>query len=150
MEDQNSPYEHRNWVIGFSRKIGITTSYLAELWALRDGLNICLSKHLLDVEVELDTKIVVDVLTSSHLPNLNQSLLMDECRQLATRFNRIRFKHCYCEANRCVDGLVRKGATQIADFVLFDSPPQDLETSFIYDFNGLYSIRHCTLSLLDS
>lgn len=102
------------------------------------------------MEVELDAKIVVDPLTSPHLPNSNQSLLMDECRQLATRFNRIRFKQCYRESNRCEDGLARKGATQSATFVLFDSPPQDLETSFIYDFSGLYSTRHCTASLLDS
>lgn len=51
--------EHGNWVIGFSRKIGIITSYLAELWALRDGLNICLSKNLLDVEVELDARLLL-------------------------------------------------------------------------------------------
>lgn len=51
--------EHGNWVIGFSRKIGIITSYLAELWALQDGLNICLSKNLLDVEVELDARLLL-------------------------------------------------------------------------------------------
>ena len=30
--------ENGNWVKGFARKIGNTSSYLAELWALRDGL----------------------------------------------------------------------------------------------------------------
>ena len=30
--------ENGNWVKGFARKIGNTSSYLAELWALQDGL----------------------------------------------------------------------------------------------------------------
>nr|POE83116.1 hypothetical protein CFP56_42720 [Quercus suber] len=33
-------------VSGFARAIGIATSVEAELWALRDGLNICLAKNL--------------------------------------------------------------------------------------------------------
>ena len=33
--------EFGNWVIGFSRKIGRTDSFIAELWALRDGLQLC-------------------------------------------------------------------------------------------------------------
>ena len=34
--------EHGNRMTGFSRKIGITTSYLAKRWAVRNGFNICL------------------------------------------------------------------------------------------------------------
>uniref|UniRef100_A0A2N9GNT5 RNase H type-1 domain-containing protein n=1 Tax=Fagus sylvatica TaxID=28930 RepID=A0A2N9GNT5_FAGSY len=34
------------WFKGFSRKIGPTSSVAAELWALRDGLNLCLLHHL--------------------------------------------------------------------------------------------------------
>ena len=30
--------ENGNWVKGFARRIGNTSSYFAELWALRDGL----------------------------------------------------------------------------------------------------------------
>ena len=33
-------------VSGFARAIGIATSVEAELWALRDGSNICLAKNL--------------------------------------------------------------------------------------------------------
>lgn len=71
---------------------------------------------------------------------------MYDCRQLATRFSHIHCKHYYREVNRCTDGLATKGATQSADFLLFDSPPVNLETNFNYNFNGLYSIRCCTVS----
>ena len=100
-----------NWVLGYSRKIGRTTSFLAELWALRDGLHLCLSKNHLDVEVELDAKIIVDALNATQQSDQPVSPLMDDFRLLATRFNHIQFKHCYREANKCADGLARKGVT---------------------------------------
>ena len=36
-----------NWVLGYSRKIGKTTSFLAEWWALRDGLHLCCRRTIL-------------------------------------------------------------------------------------------------------
>ena len=33
--------EHGRWVRGFARKIGLTTSFMAELWGLKDGLLMC-------------------------------------------------------------------------------------------------------------
>ena len=72
----------------------------------------------------------------------------DDCRLLSTRFRLIRFNHCYPEANRCEDGMARKGAAQSDDFILFNSPPVDLETSFNFDLNGLYSMRRCSVSLI--
>lgn len=41
------------WIVGFARKIGKTTSFVAKLWALRDGLNDCISHYFAAVEVEL-------------------------------------------------------------------------------------------------
>ena len=49
-----------DWVIGFARKIGTTTSFMVELWALRDGLLLCLQIQAQVVLVELDAKAVVD------------------------------------------------------------------------------------------
>ena len=37
--------ENGEWVMGFARRIGNASSYLAELWALRDGLQLCLQIH---------------------------------------------------------------------------------------------------------
>ena len=31
-----------DWVSGYARAIGFTTSVAAELWALRDGINLCI------------------------------------------------------------------------------------------------------------
>ena len=44
------------WIVGFSRKIGIATSLIAELWAIQDGLMLCVDRNLVMVEIDLDAK----------------------------------------------------------------------------------------------
>ena len=47
---------------GFARAIGTTTSVVAGLWALRDGLNMCIKINRPVVIIELDAKLVMDLL----------------------------------------------------------------------------------------
>ena len=46
--------EEGAWIVGFARNIGITSSYLAELWTSQDGLVLCISRNFNAVEVQLD------------------------------------------------------------------------------------------------
>lgn len=91
------------WIVGFSRKIGIATSLLAELWAIRDGLMLCVDRNLVMVEIELDAKSVVDMLRNSQYTNNSHSSIIEDCRHLISMIPQIRIKHCYREANRCAD-----------------------------------------------
>ena len=50
------------WVRGFARAIGVTTSAVAEFWALRDGIHLYITLKILVVIIELDAKLVVDLL----------------------------------------------------------------------------------------
>ena len=54
--------EMRMGVVGFSRKIGITNSFVVELWGLRDGLIMRCSLNLFSLEVEVDAKAIDDCL----------------------------------------------------------------------------------------
>ena len=74
--------EEGGWVAGFARKIGITTSFLAELWALRDGLSLCVDRSILAVDVELDAKSIVDAIVNPDYSNIFASALLDDCRHL--------------------------------------------------------------------
>ncbi|KAK9995368.1 hypothetical protein SO802_020054 [Lithocarpus litseifolius] len=51
---------HGGWIKGFTRNIGVVTSVEAELWALRDGLALCLSLNILAVEIETNARVVFD------------------------------------------------------------------------------------------
>ena len=54
---------------GFTRRIGITTSFEAELWWLRDGLTMCSNLNISSLIVELDAKAIVDLLVNSSYVN---------------------------------------------------------------------------------
>ena len=80
---------------GYARAIGTTTSVVAELWALRDGLNLCISLNLQAVEIELDANLVVDLISKEgSQPNSNDVIVAD-CKEGLKKIPRVRVLHCY-------------------------------------------------------
>ena len=130
--------ENGDWIVGFARNIGITTSFQAELWAIRDGLSLCVDRKFSAVEVDLDAKSVIDVLTSPSCSNNLIYPLVDDCRLLATQISQIKFNHCYREANRSTDKLARLGEVQDSCFEIFARPPVDVVRTFKFELDGLY------------
>ena len=47
--------------MGFARNTGITIGFQAKLWALRDGLSLCVDKNFNAIKVEIDAKSVMDI-----------------------------------------------------------------------------------------
>ena len=79
--------DHRGeWLKGFNRGIGSTTSVIAEFWAVRDGLLLVAQMGILFLEIECDAKIVTDLLLSNLLPNRTYTPPLLDCRSLLTRF----------------------------------------------------------------
>ena len=114
---------------------------MAELWALRDGLQLCLQMNAHSVIIELDAKVVVDALNS---PNSFSSSILEECRHVANQLPQKIFRHVYREANKCVDLLARIGLLLDNDFIVFSSPPVDLASVLKADANGVYVNRLCS------
>ena len=103
--------ERGQWIMGFSKRIGVANSFIAELWGLRDGLHLCCCRDFDSLEVEIDAKAILDALLNPEYVNNIVSPLLDDCRMLTTRFHRIYFKHCYREANQYADKLAGLGAS---------------------------------------
>lgn len=78
------------WVCRYARKIEITMSFVAKLWSLKDGLLQCLNLHLLSIEIQIDTKSIVDLLNNSRNANNVISPLVDDCRYLITQLPQVR------------------------------------------------------------
>nr|POF23119.1 putative ribonuclease h protein [Quercus suber] len=49
------------WLKGYARNVGFSTSVTVELWALHDDLRPCIALKLLAVIIELEAKIIVDL-----------------------------------------------------------------------------------------
>ena len=116
--------EKGEWIKGYARAIGIITRVAAELWALRDGIRLCFALKLPAVIIELDSKLVVDLL-NKELDNPNGiDVLVTDCRECMKTIPCVRSQHCFREANKCVDALARRGALLSQDFSNFlDRPP---------------------------
>ena len=96
-----------NWVAGFARRIGITSSFKTKLWGLWDGLTLCSNLNISALIVELDAKVIVDIFHNANYEKNIVSPILDDCRQLFPKFGRVQIKHIYCQANRCADTLAR-------------------------------------------
>lgn len=136
--------EDGKWVAGFARKIGKVDSFLAELWALRDGLILCHHMNVAAVVIELDAKALVDAFTNPSYSNTVSSGLFDDCKQLVTHLPQCSIKHVFREANMCADQLARLGSLQALDFTLFSCPPVDIMKFYEADSQGLFVNRLCT------
>ena len=81
------------------RSIGFATSRSAEFWALRDGLTLALSEGIQNLIVELDARVVVDLLNSNVDINKPYSPLLCDCRCLLRRILQVQVVHVYREGN---------------------------------------------------
>lgn len=87
---------------------------------------MCLSLNLLTVEVELDVKLVVDLLSKANEPsNANDTILAD-CKEGLKRIPMIKIQHYYREANKCADTFAQRGVNLTQEFVIFVEPPADV------------------------
>ncbi|KAK9985076.1 hypothetical protein SO802_034601 [Lithocarpus litseifolius] len=121
---------------GYARAIGITTSVAAELWALRDRLNLCVSLNLQAVEIGLDAKLVVELISKEgSQPNSNDVIVAD-CKEELKKIPRVRVLHCYREVNKCADALAHREALLSQDFVVFSCPPVDVSLLISLDALG--------------
>ena len=126
------------------RHIGISTSIIAEFWALRDGLMLASQLGITHLAMELDANVVVNLILSRKTPNSSYTSLFNDCRYLLWQFQQTVIRHVFREANRGAECLA-KGAcslTLTSNFVIFDVPPTpNLNVIVDADANGLYSLR---------
>ena len=138
-----------NWVKGFTHSIWVTTNIEAELWALRDGLMLCVNFNLLAVDIEVvDARVGLGWVMEEFNYNLHHISLIMDCKTLINRIPQVKMKHCFCEANKCADFLARKGLSTNEDFCLLHCPPVDLSLLLLYDCIGLYYERECPLNFV--
>ena len=69
------------WIRGYARAIESTTSVVAELWALRDGICLCIALKLQAVVFELDAKLVIDLLSKEENSVNGNEIIVADCKE---------------------------------------------------------------------
>ncbi|KAK9990756.1 hypothetical protein SO802_025741 [Lithocarpus litseifolius] len=57
----------------------------------------------------------------------SNDVIIADCIEGLQKILRTRVQHCFREANKCADALARRGALLPQDFVIFHSPPADVD-----------------------
>jgi len=114
------------WIKGYARAIGHTTSVAMELWALRNDIRLCISLKLATVIPEIDVKLIVELMQKEDCNQNSNDALARDCKSGLREIPLVKIQHCYHEANKCVDALARRGSLLSQDFVVFLDPPTDI------------------------
>ena len=89
-----------------SKKIGIATNNEAEYQALIDGLNYCVDNSIKEIEVFLDSNLVVEQVNKNFkIKAENLKVLNSKVDDLIQEFNFIEINHVYREENKRADQL---------------------------------------------
>ncbi len=93
-------------VHAISKKIGIATNNEAEYQALIDGLNICIDNSIKEIDVFLDSNLVVEQVNKNFKVKAgNLKVLNSKVDELIQEFNFIEINHVYREENKRADQL---------------------------------------------
>ncbi|GLT45320.1 hypothetical protein SLA2020_191580 [Shorea laevis] len=112
------------WVVGFMRNIGHTTSLAAELWAIRDGLSMANYLQIQNLIVETDCQVAHALLSGTSNPYHPHSTLILDCRDLLCTLPRVQLKHVMRGSNMVADALAKKGArSSYGLHILYECPP---------------------------
>lgn len=111
------------WIRGFARAVRHTTSIAVKLWALRDGIRLCISLKLPAVIIELDAKLIMDLMQKEDSNQNGLDALVSDCRTGMREIPIVRIQHCYHEANKCADALARRGGFTPIGFCCFLRTP---------------------------
>lgn len=94
------------WLKGYARNVGFSTSVAAELWALRDGLILCIALRLPAVIIELDAKLIVDLLQKTEGNRNCIDALVSDCKTELGNIPIVQVNHCYREVNNALMRLL--------------------------------------------
>lgn len=130
-----------SWCWGFTINIGKVNSFIAELWGLREGLRLLRDRGCSKVEVELDSKAVVDIMTDAMRHVDDEDTLIVDCRYLSSSFFGIKYKHSLREGNTCADFLASMGQTVNCDTTVLEDPPEGILGLLEADIKGIGSRR---------
>ena len=59
-----------DWIGGFARKMGSTSSTMAELWALKDRLTMAKHMGIENICIEMDAEFIVQLVSTPSMVNL--------------------------------------------------------------------------------
>ena len=118
------------------------------MWALGEGLLMCLNLDIVAVEIELDAKVVYCWITEEYICKSHYVSLILDCWTLINQISQVKISHYFCETNKCGNALAIRALALYHDIVSFDSPLVCICMLLFYDSLSMYYERRIPLTLV--
>lgn len=121
---------------------------LAELWAVKDGLQRCWDLGFQNDILESDSQEALSYIVSPEVPKQCVLILSMHARTCSQSFGKFGFRiqPALREANKLADHLAKAAAHQEDTFVIFDSPPVFVIKTMMLNFEGKATPRCVALN----
>jgi ribonuclease HI len=129
--------EDGRWIQGFSKNLGSTTAYIAELWGIYEGLCMAKRRNIRKVELLTDSMVIAQNLKTGSYGSYRGHILMKKIRALLQEEWEVKISHVFREANRCADILANMGSVGSTELVLYDYPPSEVALIAFDDLRGV-------------
>ena len=115
---------------------------MAKLAAVRQGLMIAWNTGVKFLQLELDSKVVLNWLTNKNMNYPTNMLpLICDCRNLLDRGWEVHVHHVYREANGYADALAKRGTRQQTWTTVYSDCPTFVHVLYIRNGSGLEESR---------
>ena len=125
-----------DWCGGFVLNIGRCSAPLAELWGVYYGLYIAWERRITQLEVEVDSELVVGFLKTGVSERHPLSSLVRLCHGFLSKDWRVEVSHVYREANRLADGLANYAFSLPFGFQFLEVVPPEVDSLLSDDVIG--------------
>nr|XP_007158841.1 hypothetical protein PHAVU_002G186500g [Phaseolus vulgaris]ESW30835.1 hypothetical protein PHAVU_002G186500g [Phaseolus vulgaris] len=137
----------RDWrgefIFGFSSGLKNYSVLMAELEAIKIGIEIAISKGYKNLMVESDSKVAIDIITSLVVQQSNGDTSqsqndMSSIIEISKTANKIHWNHVFREVNSAADGLAKHGLSLCPEegVEVFEDPPYFIESHLYLDRAG--------------
>jgi ribonuclease HI len=124
-------------VSSFARKIGSCDALHAEMWGMYIGMDLARRQGITHLQVESDSKVLVDMVTGNCKVNGRIPTLIRRIRDLKTLDWQVQINHTWREGNRSADWLANFSLTLDSfDLHIVETPPRELRSLIFDDLSG--------------
>jgi ribonuclease HI len=111
------------WIEGFTKALGDTTAYIAELWGIYEGLRLAQRRGVTRLEMQTNSQVIAQTLKDNTNGSGMGGALIKRIRSLLDGQWEVKIMHIYREANRSADMLANMGSEGASGIEFFERPP---------------------------
>ncbi|KAL6130466.1 hypothetical protein ACLB2K_068845 [Fragaria x ananassa] len=130
-----------SWSGGFMINIGTGEVLQAEAWGLFYGLQLALSMQISNLDVELDSAVLVNLLQNHNMDLHPLGTIVLNCRSMLQQFNSAQVSHVHRERNSVADLLAKNSTSNTHGICYLHAPPAFTTEAILDDIVGTARCR---------